>query len=346
MKVKTMRILTIVCTICLLIALAAPAMAAGMYVLKAGTYTLKDKLTVPTFEEVSEDFNFYFRGYYYGEGVLGYSDRFVVEQREVAVVCYHVYNTEPFLEEYANFGNYIAYGAWIDDNGEERYDGWNDYFGSGANIVTLEENANVSGEFYNWFMANVESSTAENTPSLTPPETDITPGYDNMSYYGTVLPNIDKVWTNKTTYPVAVILNTKDTEAYHLIIAQSFEYDYKHINTAATGSPECYCSLSVWQWYDLTDGVWTYQTSGTNNIVCRTANYDLVWASAPVYTDSTRTESFFPTAPTLAGVVTEQTLAGVMTEVVKMIPIGLTCLIGYLALRKGLSIFREVLSRA
>lgn len=169
--------------------------------------------------------------------------------------------------------------------------------------------------------------------------------YNNVS-----LPAIDSVWTEDSNLASCVIFKDKNSDTYHMVTGHYYATDYVHVDYNASGTPEVYCSVHNWSWYDLTDEQWVYNTGSTNDVVIRTANYDLVWTNSPIYTDSTRTEIFFPQtppkSPTLVEIMEKAGMTGVMTEVVRMIPVGLACLIGYLALRKALAIFRRILQTA
>ena len=171
------------------------------------------------------------------------------------------------------------------------------------------------------------------------------------TYNGVRLPTISTVWNDTGAYTACIIFKDKASDTYHLIYGSYYDKDYMHYNTAVSGSPQTYCSIHNWSWYDLIDDNWTFQTANTNDVICRVETYDLIWANQTIYTDSTRENPFFqlpPTveAPTLAGVITAETLAGALKEVVAILPTGLVCLVGYLTLRKALKVLQTVLYQA
>ena len=183
------------------------------------------------------------------------------------------------------------------------------------------------------------------------PDTDAGPSVTYETYNGVRLPTISTVWNDTGAYTACIIFKDKASDTYHLIYGSYYDKDYVHYNTAVSGSPQTYCSIHNWTWYDLIDDNWTYQTANTNDVICRVESYDLIWANQTIYTDSTRQTPFFqlpPTveAPTLAGVITAETLAEVLTEVIAILPTGLVCLVGYLTLRKALKVLQTVLYQA
>lgn len=241
--------------------------------------------------------------------------------------------------------NYIATssnaGLWL-----------NSYANSTAlTIEFLNEEYAISSGYYtnseliSWLETYGElQSGGTNTPSLSP-----SPTYGYKDYGILNITDIDSVWTDKETYKVAIVFADHSSNLnytnVHLVIGSFFYKDYIHNETSISGSPQTYCSISNWQWYDynIETEQWDFNTSGTNNIICRTENYALMWASDTLYKDSTRTEPFFHLTPTLTEVV-EGTK--VMEELLMVLPIVIPCLVGYAALRKALAILVQILHKA
>lgn len=291
------------------------------------------------------------------------------------VGCSFIIEGMPYVFSDPRFGridDYWVLTAVSVDTGErvELYHSLNEWATSYRTVIFQEPIIGYE-HFYNWIHRNAtqiycDGSTCPATDvgadgicdvcgsTISVPETpdtDKSPTVTYETYNGVSLPTISTVWNDTGSYKACIIFKDKVSDTYHLIYGSYYDKDYVFYNLYLEGSPQSYCSIHNWTWYDLIDGTWTYQTANTNDVICRVESYDLIWANQTIYTDSTRETPFFqlpPTveAPTLAGVITEETLAGVLMEVVAILPAGLVCLIGYLALRKALAVLRMVLSQA
>lgn len=330
MKVKTMKILTIVCTICLLFTMAVPAFASENYVIKAGTYRFNDVLSAP-----SAEFN---------ADILFTAN--VVTDIYTGVLpfnCIRWFSNALFFSSDADGTQtdyYVYIDAWLTSS-----------YGEGIQTITIPNDTEVSAEFYEWFSANAlkvaDDNTGDNTPpgvpgtGVTTPTMPGIPVQEKVWYNGVLLPNIISVAPENEGYSIAIIGKDISTGTIGLVFAKEFLRDY----CFEENGEKYYCWVGESRNYALFDDEWSLigeQEDGYLPVYM----YDLIWCNKTIYTDSTRTETFFPKAPaTLGGVVTEQMMEGVLAEVLMVLPIGLTCLIGYLALRKALSIFRRILFR-
>lgn len=104
-----------------------------------------------------------------------------------------------------------------------------------------------------------------------------------MLYNGVELPNIDSVWTDKTTYPYAAIENTN--RGYMLTLYGSFVDNYRHV---LTGTYYIYGEGSPFESYVVSGDSWKFNTSGAS--ASRLSETDYIWSSFSIYTDSTMSE--------------------------------------------------------
>lgn len=179
-------------------------------------------------------------------------------------------------------------------------------------------------------------------------QADFDSGDTNYKTYGKVsLPNIDTVWTDKTTYTAMAIYQEKSTGDYFLLLGNTYKVDYIFNEELFENKDQCYLKVGDnYIRYKLINEEWIEQDSGNNSAVLRTAKTDLIWTSHPIYTDESRTSLFFHKASSLVNFLTVPIMTGALTQIVMILPIGLLCLIGYLGLRKGLKILAQTLSRA
>ena len=172
--------------------------------------------------------------------------------------------------------------------------------------------------------------------------------YTKYKTYGKVtLPDIDTVWSDHTIYPAMAIYQNKTSGEYHLVFGNSYVNDYIYNEDLFENKDQCYFKIGEnYYHYKLNGTTWELVESGNNSVVCRTALNDLIWTTAPIYSDATRKALFFHKASPLVNSLTVETAQGVTAQILTILPIGMVCLVGYLGLRKGLKILGQTLSKA